>query len=74
MTNPGSYGPTPQFVRPGVMQREVDLPGNAQHLAQPLESSVRAAKGDLSMNVIRGFEPRALSHPGVPWKGLRQGR
>lgn len=57
----------PIVLRPGVMHRETDAPGNGKHYALPPEDKERADKGDLSMQSIKDFEPRALSHKGLPF-------
>lgn len=57
----------PVVLRPGVMHRETDALGNAKWLTLPPEAKERADKGDLGLSVIPGFEPRPLSHSGLPF-------
>ncbi|HUK32937.1 MAG TPA: hypothetical protein VLV86_03440 [Vicinamibacterales bacterium] len=52
------------YKAPGVMYAENDLPGSASHLYQPPESAMRAHKGDLGMEHIANFEPRATDGAG----------
>jgi hypothetical protein len=56
----------PVVLRPGVMHRESDYPGNAKWYALPPEAPERAEKGDLGNSIIPGFEPRPLGVPGAP--------
>lgn len=65
---------TPILLRPGVMHREADCHGNAKWYVQPWESSTEAAKGNLGNTVIPGLESKPLSHPGLPFMNLRNGR
>lgn len=53
------------------MYAEADRVGNASILSIADDDPVNARKGNLSTAVIPGFEPRALSHAGVPWKNLK---
>lgn len=57
----------PILIAPGVTHKEGDHSGAAKWLAVPPESAVRAAKGDLSMSTIKDFEPRPLTHKGLPF-------
>lgn len=57
----------PVVLRPGVMHREADAPGNAKWYMLPPEAKERADKGDLGLSVIPGFEPKPLSHSGKPF-------
>jgi len=66
-TNAGHPVDEPSIERQGLMHRESDAPGNAKWLALPPESKDRADKGDLGNLIIPGFEPRPLSHPGLPF-------
>jgi hypothetical protein len=61
----------PRLQAPGVMYREAGAPGNDSHIALPPEHPIRARKGDKSMTNIPHFEPRALSHSGTPFKGIK---
>jgi hypothetical protein len=62
----------PKMIRPGVMHAEADAPGNSKWYALPPEHPERAAKGDLGELVMPGFESKPLSHPGLPFAGLRK--
>jgi len=57
----------PVLLRPGVMHRETDAPGNAKWYALPPESKERSDKGDLGLSLILHFETAPLSHPGSPF-------
>jgi hypothetical protein len=57
----------PIVLRPGVMLREADFHGSAHHLAIPPEHPERTDKGDLGLTSIPDFEPRPLSHSGLPF-------
>lgn len=75
-----SYGnagiPTdePVLERPGVMHREADFHGNAKYLSLPPESPERASKGDLGNSIIPDFDSKPLSHSGLPFTNLRDGK
>lgn len=57
----------PVLERPGVMHRETDYQGNDKFYALPPESKERARKGDLGNAFIKDFEPRPLTHKGLPF-------
>lgn len=64
----------PIIEEPGLQVREADFHGSDVHFSIPPENPIRARKGDKSMKTIPHFEPRALSHPGLPFKDLKGGR
>lgn len=64
----------PIVESPGVMHKEGDCSGNAKWYALPPEDPRRAEKGDLGLSVIKDFESRPLSHPGLPFANLRKGK
>lgn len=71
---PGMPVDEPVLLEPGVMHREADFHGNAKFYTLPPEAKRRADKGDLGLSVIKDFDPRPLSHSGVPFVNLRKGK
>ena len=65
---------TPILIRPGIMHREADFHGGGRAYVLPPEHPERQVKGDLGAETVRDFEPRALSHSGLPFANLRSGR
>jgi hypothetical protein len=62
----------PILLRPGVMHREADAPGDAKHYALPPEHPERTAKGDLG---FAGLPPARHSFEGgaaPPFSNLRK--
>ena len=72
--NTGQPVDQPILLRPGVAHRETDFHGNDKWYALPPEHKERADKGDLGLSVIPGFDPRPLSHSGLPFANLRKGK
>ncbi len=62
------------YEAPGVMYREADVPGAGSKLYIPPESSGRARKGDLGMEHIPNFEPRATDSGKSPFKNTKRGK
>jgi hypothetical protein len=56
------------------MYKESDFHGSDKHLGFPPSAPQRRAKGDLGLEVIDNFAPRALSHSGMPWSGMKRGQ
>jgi hypothetical protein len=65
---------TPIRIRPGVMHREADFFGSGMVYTLPPEHPERTALGDLGSETIKDFEPRALTHDGLPFANLRSGK
>ena len=61
----------PIELRPGIMHREADYHGNARWYAVDPTNPDRATKGDLPMDPIKDFDPRPLTHAGLPFKNLK---
>jgi len=57
----------PILERPGVIHKENGYSGNAANIALPPEHPERAEKGDLGLTNIPDFEPKPLSHGGLPF-------
>jgi hypothetical protein len=66
----------PAIEREGLMHRETDFHGSMKYLYVKPEHPLRAAKGDLGLEMIKDFAPR-YSFEGPhksPYKNLRKGK
>ncbi len=63
----------PSMKGEGTLYKESEYHGSGARIALPPESEIRRRKGDLSMTTIKDFEPRALSHSGLPFANLKRG-
>lgn len=64
----------PSMKGHGTLYKESEYHGSMSRMALPPEDEIRKKKGDLSMSSIKDFEPRALSHPGLPFANLKGGK
>ncbi len=64
----------PSMKEHGVLYKESEYHGSMSRMALAPEDEIRRRKGDLSMKDIKDFEPRALSHSGLPFANLKGGK
>jgi hypothetical protein len=61
----------PKEIRPGVMHKEDDAPGNQKWYALPPEAPERTSKGDLGFAGLKPSKP-SFESSGEPFANLRK--